>query len=142
MSIIFFSICTYAVSLFLASLCPSIYCPASNRMFTGRCLCVIIRQSRSTLSFYMCGPLSAYLLCLSAFIFDNPNFFFKYSFLFVYFLVVINNFFFSFIDFDGYYVRTDEGQPRPKYIFNKCGTNIYLFLLYRGLVHHHHRNLN
>ena len=30
------------------------------------------------------------------------------------------------MDFDGYYiVRTDEGQPRPKYIFNKCGTNIY-----------------
>ena len=24
---------------------------------------------------------------------------------------------------------TDEGQPRPKYIFNKCGTNIYFFLL-------------
>ena len=21
--------------------------------------------------------------------------------------------------------RTDKGQPRPKYIFNKCGTNIY-----------------
>ena len=43
------------------------------------------------------------------------------------------------INFDGYYiVRTDEGQPRPKYIFNKCGTKIY-FLLYRGLVHHHHR---
>ena len=20
--------------------------------------------------------------------------------------------------------RTDEGQPRPKYIYNKCGTNI------------------
>ena len=20
------------------------------------------------------------------------------------------------------FVRTDEGQPRPKYIFNKCGT--------------------
>ena len=38
------------------------------------------------------------------------------------------------IDFDGYYiVRTDEAQPRPKYIFNKCGTNIYFFLLY----HHH-----
>ena len=37
--------------------------------------------------------------------------------------------------------RTDEGQPRPKYIFNKCGTNIY-FLLYRGLVHHHHRILD
>ena len=38
--------------------------------------------------------------------------------------------------------RTDEGQPRPKYIFNKCGTNIYFFILYRGLVHHHHRILN
>ena len=37
-------------------------------------------------------------------------------------------------------ISTDEGQPRPKYIFNKCGTNIY-FLLYRGLVHHHHRIL-
>ena len=37
--------------------------------------------------------------------------------------------------------RTDEGQPRQKYIFNKCGTNIY-FLLCRGLVHHHHRILN
>ena len=23
--------------------------------------------------------------------------------------------------------RTDEGQPRPKYIFNKSGTNIYFF---------------
>ena len=38
--------------------------------------------------------------------------------------------------------RTDEGQPRPKYIFNKCGTNIYFFLLYRGLVHPHPRILN
>ena len=25
--------------------------------------------------------------------------------------------------------RTDEGQPRPKYIYNKCGTNIYFFTL-------------
>ena len=25
--------------------------------------------------------------------------------------------------------RTDEGQPRPKYVFNKCGTNIYFFIL-------------
>ena len=25
--------------------------------------------------------------------------------------------------------RTDEGQPRPKYIFNKCGTNINFFTL-------------
>ena len=57
-----------------------------------------------------------------------------------------NNFFHFFIDFDGYYIiRTDEGQPRPKYICNKCGTNINFFLLYelyRGLVHHHHRILN
>ena len=28
-------------------------------------------------------------------------------------------------------VRTDEGQPRPKYIFIKCGTNIYFFTLQR-----------
>ena len=27
--------------------------------------------------------------------------------------------------------RTDEGQPRPKYIFNKCRTNIYFFTLQR-----------
>ena len=27
--------------------------------------------------------------------------------------------------------RTDEGQPRPKYIFNKCGINIYFFTLQR-----------
>ena len=27
--------------------------------------------------------------------------------------------------------RTDEGQPRPKYIFNKCGTNLYFFTLQR-----------
>ena len=36
--------------------------------------------------------------------------------------------------------RIDEGQPRPKYIL----INVELtstFLLYRGLVHHHHRIL-
>ena len=27
--------------------------------------------------------------------------------------------------------RTDEGQPRPKYIFNKCGTNNHFFTLLR-----------
>ena len=27
--------------------------------------------------------------------------------------------------------RTNEGQPRPKYIFNKCGTNIYFLTLQR-----------
>ena len=41
-----------------------------------------------------------------------------------------------FIDFDGYYiVRSEEGHPRPKYIFNKCGTNVCL-------PYHHHRILN
>ena len=48
---------------------------------------------------------------------------------------------FFFIDFDGYYyVRTDEGQPRPKYIFNKCGTNNYFIFLCRGFVRHHSPN--
>ena len=48
------------------------------------------------------------------------------------FLVVFNNFLIFFVDFDGYYnVRTDEGRPRPKYISNKCGTNIYFFTLQR-----------
>ena len=28
-------------------------------------------------------------------------------------------------------LRTDKGQPRPKYMFNKCGTNIYIFTLQR-----------
>ena len=28
-------------------------------------------------------------------------------------------------------VRTDEGQPRLKYIFKKCGTNIFFFTLQR-----------
>ena len=27
--------------------------------------------------------------------------------------------------------RTDEGEPRLKHIFNKCGTNIYFFTLQR-----------
>ena len=41
--------------------------------------------------------------------------------------ISLKNFFYR---FDGYYiVRTDEGQPRPKYIFNKCGTNINFFTL-------------
>ena len=51
-------------------------------------------------------------------------------FMFLWFLT--NIFLYFFIDFDGYYiVGTDEGQPGPKYIFNKCGTNIYFFTLQR-----------
>ena len=37
--------------------------------------------------------------------------------------------------------RTDEVQPRPKYIFNIVELTS-TFLLYRGFVHHHHRNIN
>ena len=37
--------------------------------------------------------------------------------------------------------RTDEGQPRPKYIFSINVELTSTFLLYRGLVHHHHRIL-
>ena len=34
--------------------------------------------------------------------------------------------------------RTDEGPaPRPKYIFNKMKNEYLLYLLYKGLVHHH-----
>ena len=59
-------------------------------------------------------------------------------FIFLWFLTKFLKLFF--IDFDGYYiVRTDEGQPRPKYIFSN---KHLVFLLYRGLVHHHHRILN
>ena len=48
-------------------------------------------------------------------------------------MMIFNKFFnFFFVHFDGYYIiRSDEGQPRPKYIFNKCGTNIYFFTLQR-----------
>ena len=48
-------------------------------------------------------------------------------------MMIFNKFFnFFFVHFDGYYiVRSDEGQPRSKYIFNKCGTNIYFFTLQR-----------
>ena len=36
--------------------------------------------------------------------------------------------------------RTDVCQPRPKYIFNKCGTNNYFIFLCRGFVRHHSPN--
>ena len=38
----------------------------------------------------------------------------------------------------------DEGQPRPKYIFNKCGTNIYFFYSTEvwSITIHHHRILD
>ena len=57
----------------------------------------------------------------------------------MWFLTIFINFFLSILMV--IIVRTYEGQPRPKYIFNKCGTSTF-FLLYRGLVHHHHRILN
>ena len=39
-------------------------------------------------------------------------------------------------------LRTDEGQPRPKYFFNKMWNQHPPYLLYRGLVHQHHRIKN
>ena len=55
------------------------------------------------LSSFPCCPFYSHFLKKSSFFFD-------------YFLVVFTDFFF--IDFDGYYiVKTDEGQPRPKYIY-------------------------
>ena len=54
------------------------------------------------------------------------QFFFIFLFVFLWFLT------FFLIDFDGYYiVRTDDGRPRPKYIFNKYGRNNYFFNLQR-----------
>ncbi len=51
---------------------------------------------------------------------------------FIFLGFLTKNFLNFFTDFDGFFiVRTDEGQPRPKYIFNKCGTNIYFFTLQR-----------
>ena len=46
-SFLHLSVCSF---IFLASVCPSIYCAAIERMFTSRCLCAIIRQCRITLS--------------------------------------------------------------------------------------------
>ncbi len=53
----FFLLSQSAVTLFIASLFPSIYGAASERMFTSRCLCAIIRQSRITHSLHRCPPL-------------------------------------------------------------------------------------
>ena len=44
-----FSICTSAVSLFLASLCLPIYGATFERMFRSRCLCAILRRSALSL---------------------------------------------------------------------------------------------
>ena len=49
-----FFVCVFAGSLFLASLCLSIY--AFARMFTSCCLCAIIRQCTITLSLNRCPP--------------------------------------------------------------------------------------
>ena len=53
-SFLHLSVCSF---IFLASVCPSIYCAAIERMFTSRCLCAIIRQCRITLSLCWCTPL-------------------------------------------------------------------------------------
>jgi len=46
-------------------------------------------------------------------------------------VTIFNSFTFVFNLCEKTISRTDEGQPRPKYIFNKCGTNIYFFTLQR-----------
>ena len=50
------AVCLSAGSLFLASLCPSIYGAAFERMFTSRYLCAIIRQCTITLLQNGCPP--------------------------------------------------------------------------------------
>ena len=59
-NVYFFSslpICMSAVSLFIASLCPSINGAVFERMFTSRCLCANIKQCTITLSLQRCPPL-------------------------------------------------------------------------------------
>ena len=51
---------------FVASLCPSIYGAAFERMFMSRCLCAIIRQCTITISLYRCPPLRLCNCSLSA----------------------------------------------------------------------------
>ena len=58
-----FSICTSAVSLFLASLCLSIYGAAFERIFKRGCLGAITRQCTITLKLYRC-PLSVFCFVL------------------------------------------------------------------------------
>ena len=53
----FFSVCMSACSLFLASLCPSFYGAAFERLLTSCCLCANIRQCRITLSLNRYPPL-------------------------------------------------------------------------------------
>ena len=53
----FFSVCMSACSLFLASLCPSFYGAAFERLLTSFCLCANIRQCRTTLSLNRYPPL-------------------------------------------------------------------------------------
>ena len=61
-----FSICTSAVSLFLASLCLPIYGATFERMFRSRCLCAILRRSALSLFHWIDAPLSVF--CLFCFI--------------------------------------------------------------------------
>ena len=79
---------------------------------------IFSRNNNFLKTFFKKGIFANYLFSISWFpfgLFAGPfKKKFKQSFLFVYFLVVFN------IDFDGYFIlRTDEGQPRLKYIFNK-----------------------
>ena len=85
---------------------------------------IIVLKHYLQIIFFPSHDLSSFPLCP----FDSPIFF-KQSFLFVYFLVVVNNF----LTILMVILLSDmyEGQPRLKYIFNICGTTIYFFTLQR-----------
>jgi len=63
---------------------------------------IYLKNDYLQIIFFPSHNLSSFPLCT----FDSPNLYFGF-----WILMII----------------TDEGQPRPKYIFNKCGTNIYFF---------------
>ena len=77
--------------------------------------------------------LSSFPLCP----FDSPNFYFDKSFLFVYLLVIFYIFFYRF----WWLLELTRVNP-DRNIFSINVELTSTFLLYRGLVHHHHRILN
>ena len=76
--------------------------------------------------------LSSFPLCP----FDSPNFYFDKSFLFVYLLVIFYIFFYRF----WWLLELTRVNP-DRNIFSINVELTSTFLLYRGLVHHHHRIL-
>ena len=74
--------------------------------------------------------------------FDSPNFYFEQSFLFVYFLVIFNKKFFYFLSILMVIISLELTRVNPdRNIFSINVELTSTFLLYTGLVHHHHRIL-